>query len=725
MVDTRGRIRTCQANVVSARSRLHSPLFRNTRCSTSATSSTVDETDDDPLVRETPLYRHKQVFFGADFDAKAAPPQRSPASTRSSLLDDKPHSLARSHTGSSLRLTLDDDALAECRSDTTLSGLDTTWETPPLTAENIGKVLRDHSYPRALAVSSEISDSLSRMKMRKHEMEMAAVVQKVQAQLKTMEDVIKELQNEHTIKNEMLKKQIAESQRVAAERDQLKHALSTVSVSNNPRHDTNDDVSMLQSSLQAFMNQTEHTQYLLVEQLKTMAAPKGSPRRGSIDAHKIEASVKAAMSDVAQLQRTMLTTLETSRQSPAPATASTPTKARALPPPPPTSSGLWKAAVMAMAAIWLATLGVGTGYVTVNLDAVARFVSLGHGEALQPVVSVSSTLHESVPTTANAIDAPLSFASKDDTAVITVLVDVDGDVAPQGDAVDVSTSSTVADPVEAATDVSSRVTALDDKDGVDNAVERVTFVANEIADDAMTVDVVMAVTPEHVETELLVKAQDHDASTDQSNDGVSIIDEDGVDAPEVAVAPLSDAIDGTIEVEQASLVVEADEGHLEGAAVALVDTVDELNAVVTTQYESNAIAAEDAQDEVAAAVDMWSDAIAVVDEARDAGASSSNDSSVNARALVVVVKDADDHLADDMGEAVDVVDDGIETPSDVTDTDMTVATTAFHDATDNEADVETLLSRVAPTPSPQDSIAESSPSAALSSTALQSLLSLH
>ncbi|KDO18624.1 hypothetical protein SPRG_16054 [Saprolegnia parasitica CBS 223.65] len=628
MVDTCGRIRTRQANVVSARSRLHSPLFRNTRSSTSTTSSTVDENDDDPLVRETPLYRRKQVFFGADFDDKAAPPQRSPASTRSSGTDSKPIGIARSTTGSSLRL--DDDALAECSSDTTLSGLDAPWEMPPLTAENIGKALRDHSYPRALAVSSEISDSLSRMKMRKHEMEMAAVVMKVQAQLKTMEDVIKELQNEHMIKNEMLKTQIAATQRVAAERDHLKHALLAVSTSNNQSHDTQDDVSLLQSSLQAFMNQTEHTQYLIVEQLKTMAAPKGSPRRGSMDAHKIEASVKAAMGDFAQLQRTMLSTLETSRPVPAPALtpatttpATTPAKARALPS---TSSGFWKAAVFAMLAIWLATLGVGTGHVPVSYDALARYLSQDLGDVPRSVVTAPSTPveieMESVPTVGNVIDAPL-----DDSAVVTTFVDVDGDGDSVTDGTEASTTASTSVQavlaVEAMVDLPRRETALDGKDraeSVDAPVE--SSVADEDDADEDDVQMEMTVTPDHMDTDLVLQTADGDVRTDKGDASASVRDGDFNDDG----ATLSNDAEGTADVEQVSLVVAADKG-LDGSKDVLVDTGDEPDAVATSPHALIALPAADAQvDAVPSTDDAWSDAIGVLDA----------DASAKALALVAV-----------------------------------------------------------------------------------------
>ena len=84
------------------------------------------------------------------------------------------------------------------------------------------------AFSSVLAVSNGISDSLTRMRMRKQDMEMSCLVQKVQTQLRVMDDVILELQNEHRIKSELLPKQILETKRVKKERDTVKRELNAV-----------------------------------------------------------------------------------------------------------------------------------------------------------------------------------------------------------------------------------------------------------------------------------------------------------------------------------------------------------------------------------------------------------------------------------------------------------------------------------------------------------------
>ncbi|EQC42809.1 hypothetical protein SDRG_00529 [Saprolegnia diclina VS20] len=475
MVDTYGRSRPRQANIINARSRLHSPLFRHGR---SATSSRADDdgnddgSADDPLVRETPLYRHKQSFFGQDFDATvaaSAPVRASPMAVASD--SGRPPvrgGAARSSAGS----TLDEGTHGECHSE---SALDTNWDAPLLTAENIGRafssVSRAGSASQLRAVSSEVSDSLSRMKMRKQEIEMASLVHKVQSQLRTMEDVIKELQNEHAIKNEMIKKQMNETNRILAERDQLQMELR--SASQKSASPISNDMTHLRSSLQSFMQQTEQTQFLMMEQLKSIESSKGSPqRRHSVDAQKIEASVKSAMSEFASLQQNMMQALAPPTL-PTPPVADKPVeksveksveKPRSLPPVK-TASSAWKTAFFAMIGIWLVTLGVGAAQHLYGLDLVA-FVAQETREMHVLVETLQDI--ETVPDATTPTSPTIDIVAD----VVTVQVNTDGAVDARVE--DAFVNVTSADDDVDATEEDSGIADTATTSHVDNGVRDVT-----------------------------------------------------------------------------------------------------------------------------------------------------------------------------------------------------------------------------------------------------------
>ncbi|OQS03505.1 hypothetical protein THRCLA_04190 [Thraustotheca clavata] len=396
MGDNQVRFRVRQNNIVNVRSRLHSPLFRNSRSTTSTTSSTIDE-EDDPLVRETPLFRRKQAFFGNDFDEIINRKERD-LSAKSDITpsDDgstpeEPRAVARSTTGSTV--VCEDNMNLESDSDTqtSVNGNDALWDTQPLTAENLGKVLsmeppRTHSaqpsiISHAHSTSSCTSDSLVRMKMRKQEIEIASLVQKVQAQLRTMEDVIRELQNEHAIKNQMLKRQVAVTERVQDERNELKREVEEAKqlLENYSDEHHPAEISHLNSSLQSFINQTEQTQYLMMDQLKTISSTKSSTprRRMSVDAQKIEDSVRSAMNDFVQVQKNVMKAVESSQIKPESPVAKPPVKERSLPAPAikqVNTSNPWKSAFISLIIVWILTIAMGIGYRVFNTPPLATEV---------------------------------------------------------------------------------------------------------------------------------------------------------------------------------------------------------------------------------------------------------------------------------------------------------------------------------------------------------------
>ncbi|ETV94371.1 hypothetical protein H310_12009 [Aphanomyces invadans] len=310
MVDHRGRIRARQISIVNTRCRLHSPLYRNTRSTISTSSrSSVEEYEESRLVRSPSRSPtrvvQRQVFFGDDYaDTDSDYPMKE-VDFHATVV--KPNTLTdfvRTTTTTTTKTVVCEEQMhleSEVETNTSSVAMDNAWEVSTAdmkrrsTADSAPcsefsaspcerKKSRYHAqyarptFSSALAQSTGMSDALARMKLRKQEVEMANVVDKVQKQMMAMESVLKELQLEHRVKCELLERQIEMTNRVEQEKTALQHELDVVTrqlmaLQSRKEGETTQNVNYLSVAMTAFMNQSEQAQNLMLNQLKALNLP--------------------------------------------------------------------------------------------------------------------------------------------------------------------------------------------------------------------------------------------------------------------------------------------------------------------------------------------------------------------------------------------------------------------------------------------------------------------
>ncbi|KAF0686903.1 Aste57867_21335 [Aphanomyces stellatus] len=190
----------------------------------------------------------------------------------------------------------------------------------PFERKNTRTTRERPSYSGALAVSSGMSDALARMKMRKQEMEMASVVDKVQKQMLAMEIVLKELQLEHRLKCDLLERQIEVTKKVEEEKLALQVQLDQVTrqllaEQAHKENETARNVNYMSVAMNSFMSQSEHTQHMIMEQLKSMAQPGVQVPHQSFN--NSNQSVHAFMSQLAEYHHDVLNAVKSVQSAPA------------------------------------------------------------------------------------------------------------------------------------------------------------------------------------------------------------------------------------------------------------------------------------------------------------------------------------------------------------------------------------------------------------------------
>ncbi|CAK4099401.1 unnamed protein product [Aphanomyces euteiches] len=309
MVDHRGRIRARQISIVNSRCRLHSPLYRNTRSTLSQSSrSSVDEYETRVERSRSPSRSprtQRQIFFSEEIIENDCP-------TKDSMMEFpdviKPSAefVRTQTTTTTTTVVCEEQMLVESDVETNTSSIamDHVWDigrrrstadsTPssdmshsPIEYKRNRHDFERPSYPTALAVSSGVTDALARMKLRKQEMEMSNIVEKVQKQMAAMEKVLKELQLEHSLKCDLLERQIEINSRLEREKSTLQDEVNEltrqlVALQSKKEDETGRNVNFMSLAMNSFITRSEHTQHLIVEQLKDLS--KSGLNQGSLPA---------------------------------------------------------------------------------------------------------------------------------------------------------------------------------------------------------------------------------------------------------------------------------------------------------------------------------------------------------------------------------------------------------------------------------------------------------
>ncbi|RQM29429.1 hypothetical protein B5M09_002338 [Aphanomyces astaci] len=314
MVDHRGRIRARQISILNARCRLHSPLYRNTRSTVSTSSrSSVEDYEESRIVRSSSPSRspsrspirvvQRQMFFGDDYaDSDSDCPAKEVEFHSEVIKPSAPNEFVRTTTTTTTKTVVCEQQMhlesdVETNS-SSVAAMDNAWEmstagmarrstadSAPSSNFSASPCERQKSrhhphyirptFSSALAQSTGMSDTLARMKLRKQEVEMASVVDKVQKQMIAMESVLKELQLEHRVKCDLLERQIVLTTRVEQEKTALKQQLEAVTrqlvaLQSHKEGETMQNVNYLSVAMTAFMNQSEQAQNLMLNQLKSL-----------------------------------------------------------------------------------------------------------------------------------------------------------------------------------------------------------------------------------------------------------------------------------------------------------------------------------------------------------------------------------------------------------------------------------------------------------------------
>ncbi|RHY58205.1 hypothetical protein DYB38_003865 [Aphanomyces astaci] len=314
MVDHRGRIRARQISILNARCRLHSPLYRNTRSTVSTSSrSSVEDYEESRIVRSSSPSRspsrspirvvQRQMFFGDDYaDSDSDCPAKEVEFHSEVIKPSAPNEFVRTTTTTTTKTVVCEQQMhiesdVETNS-SSVAAMDNAWEmsttgmarrstadSAPSSNFSASPCERQKSrhhphyirptFSSALAQSTGMSDTLARMKLRKQEVEMASVVDKVQKQMIAMESVLKELQLEHRVKCDLLERQIVLTTRVEQEKTALQQQLEAVTrqlvaLQSHKEGETMQNVNYLSVAMTAFMNQSEQAQNLMLNQLKSL-----------------------------------------------------------------------------------------------------------------------------------------------------------------------------------------------------------------------------------------------------------------------------------------------------------------------------------------------------------------------------------------------------------------------------------------------------------------------
>ncbi|KAG9407820.1 hypothetical protein AC1031_021057 [Aphanomyces cochlioides] len=334
MVDHRGRIRARQISIVNSRCRLHSPLYRNTRSTLSQSSrSSVDEYETRVERSRSPSRSprtQRQIFFSEEIIENDCP-------TKDSMMEFpdviKPSAefVRTQTTTTTTTVVCEEQMLVESDVETNTSSIamDHVWDigrrrstadsTPssdmshsPMEYKRNRHDFERPSYPTALAVSSGVTDALARMKLRKQEMEMANIVEKVQKQMAAMEKVLKELQLEHSLKCDLLERQIEINSRLEREKSTLQDVVKEltrqlVALQSKKEDETGRNVNYMSLAMNSFITRSEHTQHLIVEQLKDLS--KSGLNQGSLPAGG-DQSVQLVLDQLSQYHSEILAALK-------------------------------------------------------------------------------------------------------------------------------------------------------------------------------------------------------------------------------------------------------------------------------------------------------------------------------------------------------------------------------------------------------------------------------